>query len=460
MLHHNVIKQKLAAAKEEEEKAKGLLELEKKKKKKQKEKEEKDKLQATAAAAAVESSKDSTSKNASNNLDQAIEKLLKVFYFGRLFDTSMGNTLAHYERAAYLGYDGLMKSEPAPGLMTQKHLDGLAAFAYYLSSRPMNQLLSHKQALDQCVALAKEFLDETKEKKMEVPLPDGTFCDLEAMIDRVTLTGFFSAVPQLQSFGDFSNNNNLQQPSGTPAAAGDDMTGGLLNTNTNTNTNIKIDNATHDTTTMVNSWEESQSVQPALISMPVAQNQSQQGFAPPEHQPQHQHRNAAHMEGGAVQKEMVKMTNGSEKKFQPRQKKTGQKGSRGPNRDHRAAANQSQSHEQAHVNQNVPALTEMDANQHQPASFNANYKKSANKRERSNNNNNLNKKATAGAGPGETGNPKKTSSNKEGDPENKGTTRKNWNRSSGPRQRPNGSNIRKGNGSKRDNPKQPPVSIK
>lgn len=155
--------------------------------------------------------------------EAAVERLLKVFYFGRLFDTSTGNTLAHYERAAYLGYDSLL-GEDGPGpqvAMTQKHLDGLSAFAYYLSSRPMNQLLSHKQALDQCVAIAKDFvvLGTDKGKRgMEVPLSDGTFCDLQAMLDRVSKTGFYNIVPSFQDFGAAAAVVNKHQQE--PAAAG------------------------------------------------------------------------------------------------------------------------------------------------------------------------------------------------------------------------------------------------
>ena len=158
------------------------------------------------------------------DLDAAIEKLLKVFYFGRLFDTSSG-ALAHYERAAYLGYDRLLKEGPMPQ-MTQKHLDDLSAFAFHLSSRPMNQLLSHKQALDHCTALAKEFVGANGKSKF--PLADGTVCDLEAMLERVERTGFYSIVPTLQSFEDFNNppmnhqqqQQQQQQPSDQGAHSG------------------------------------------------------------------------------------------------------------------------------------------------------------------------------------------------------------------------------------------------
>jgi hypothetical protein len=418
--------EKLAAVKEEEEKAKTKLELEKKQ---QKEREEKDKQQAIDIAAAVEESKKNSHEDSSANVDQAIEKLLKVFYFGRLFDTSMGNTLAHYERAAYLGYDGLMTeraNDPAaPGLMTQKHLDGLAAFAYYLSSRPMNQLLSHKQALDQCVALAKQFLDEKKEKRMEVPLPDGTFCDLEAMIDRVTLTGFFSAVPQLQSFGDFSSNTTTnqqqqqQQEGLTPSAL--------------------------EETAIHREEDEEKKKKTTQSALPQAQTN-----------PHHQQA----VVGGVLMKEeevavAVAATtitnNNSEKKYpqrERRERKAGSKGSKGPRTNNHPPA----------VNNNVPALAEMDANQHVPtASVNFHKKSSSNgqaaaaKRERNNNNTNLSNKKTSHNGGEKKGN--LSSNTKEGgDFENKGTTtKKNW------RSSRNGNSIRKGGNSKRGdtpNPKQ------
>ncbi|QDZ22453.1 hypothetical protein HOP50_07g49940 [Chloropicon primus] len=143
----------------------------------------------------------SPGENSSAKVQEAIEKLLKVFYFGRLFDTSTGNNLAHYERAAYLGYDSLLDKEDAAAggmtMMTQKHLDGLSAFAFYLSSRPMNQLLSHKQALEHCVALAKEYAEGGKRDRMEVPLSDGTLCNLEDMLERISKTGFYNIVPVL-----------------------------------------------------------------------------------------------------------------------------------------------------------------------------------------------------------------------------------------------------------------------
>mmetsp|Transcript_9657 Transcript_9657/g.18146 ORF Transcript_9657/g.18146 Transcript_9657/m.18146 type:complete len:496 (-) Transcript_9657:1558-3045(-) len=196
------------AARDKERKGKKEREVREQKEKEKKKK----KLEEQEKAKAVEQEQD---------VDAVIEKLLKVFYFGRLFDTSTGNTLAHYERAAYLGYDALLNDPNfefgSGGLMAQKHLDGLVSFAYYLSSRPMNQLLSHEQALERCKALAKEFLSpqDPKGKGLEVPLSDGSFCDMEAMLKRVSLTGFYSIVPTLQSFDGLGAQQQQQQPGTT-----------------------------------------------------------------------------------------------------------------------------------------------------------------------------------------------------------------------------------------------------
>ena len=165
----------------------------------------------------------SPDENSSAKVQEAIEKLLKVFYFGRLFDTSTGNTLAHYERAAYLGYDSLLGKEDAVGgmsMMTQKHLDGLSAFAYYLSSRPMNQLLSHKQALEHCVALAKEYAEGGKRDKMEVPLSDGTLCNLEDMLERISKTGFYNIVPVLANPSSAEATAAVEGSAAPPPASG------------------------------------------------------------------------------------------------------------------------------------------------------------------------------------------------------------------------------------------------
>ena len=51
-----------------------------------------------------------------------------------------------------------------------------------------------------------------------MPLSDGTFCDLQAMLDRVSKTGFYNIVPSFQDFGAAAAVVNKHQQE--PAAAG------------------------------------------------------------------------------------------------------------------------------------------------------------------------------------------------------------------------------------------------
>ena len=154
-----------------------------------------------------------------------VEKLIRLFYFSQLFDTSRGGNLSHYERMAYLGYDKVLGMEHENSCLTNHHLDALLLFSRALTSRKLGALVSHEEAMAECAKLARLFMTNSTEQvpattifghhASQGAIPENwslTFADVNWMIDRMSKTGFVSAVPQLHSIDAINIHEKPSQP--------------------------------------------------------------------------------------------------------------------------------------------------------------------------------------------------------------------------------------------------------
>lgn len=94
-----------------------------------------------------------------------VSDLLKLLYFAHLFDVrSQGEapslvwTRVH-ERSSCLSYDFVTDDSTSP--LIEADLDALSLFGSMLTSRPPNETLSHRDALQRCIEHAREWLQNS-----------------------------------------------------------------------------------------------------------------------------------------------------------------------------------------------------------------------------------------------------------------------------------------------------------
>lgn len=94
----------------------------------------------------------------------AVSELLKLMYFGRIFDVST-LSMAHdsmltrtHERNCCLSYDYVTDDEAAGDPLKEWDLDLIALMGGFLISRPVHSSMSHKDSLQMCVERAKLWL--------------------------------------------------------------------------------------------------------------------------------------------------------------------------------------------------------------------------------------------------------------------------------------------------------------
>jgi hypothetical protein len=96
------------------------------------------------------------------NQDDLIEDLLRLVYFSSLFDvrsqadfTAMMLTRSH-ERGCCLTYDYV--TDDVVDLLSEKDLNLISVLGSLVSSRPVNEIISHKSALEACIGHAKRWI--------------------------------------------------------------------------------------------------------------------------------------------------------------------------------------------------------------------------------------------------------------------------------------------------------------
>lgn len=111
-----------------------------------------------------------------------VADLLKLLYFAHLFDVrSQGDAPALvwtrvHERSSCLSYDFVTDDTTTP--LIEGDLDALSLFGSMLTSRPPNETLSHRDALNRCIEHAREWLQNSDSV---VQLESQTSCILPQM---------------------------------------------------------------------------------------------------------------------------------------------------------------------------------------------------------------------------------------------------------------------------------------
>mmetsp|Transcript_9839 Transcript_9839/g.22874 ORF Transcript_9839/g.22874 Transcript_9839/m.22874 type:complete len:272 (+) Transcript_9839:2-817(+) len=187
---------------------------------------------------------------------------------------------------------------------------------------------------------------------MEVPLSDGTMCDLEAMMERISLTGFYSIVPTLQSFEDF---NSL---SAMPVAT---------ETTTTTTTTNAAATKDQDVAPAVDLGRDQFAVQDAVRAKEVPKAHPAAAAAATEQQQQPPQRTSWEepllaQNVAAPKDAFAGGSKEAEKEKRPHQRQKRQAKARG-GKQHRQQQHQQQG-QAGHGAPVPPALTEMDSNQH------------------------------------------------------------------------------------------------
>lgn len=117
------------------------------------------------AQKALSAAETSAAQRADSATTAAIEQLMRVMYLGRLFDRVVccDPTSTAEERETALGYmllgDAKGGAGAAVAVRTQGDLDEMARVSRLLTSRPQGIALSHEDAVQRCVALAKALVE-------------------------------------------------------------------------------------------------------------------------------------------------------------------------------------------------------------------------------------------------------------------------------------------------------------
>ncbi|ERN01367.1 uncharacterized protein LOC18429449 [Amborella trichopoda] len=151
-------------------------------------------------------------KGLNHDLDEVIEDLLKLLYFGSLFDVKSQNEFTSimltrvHERSSCLTYDYV--TDDATDLLVERDLDFLSVCGSLMTARPPNSTLSHKEALRICVDRAKLWLHKSDE-----PLYSDvgvTYAGLRERLNKILSSEYFTTTPEMKA---------LSQQSAVEAAA-------------------------------------------------------------------------------------------------------------------------------------------------------------------------------------------------------------------------------------------------
>ncbi|KAF6174507.1 hypothetical protein GIB67_004701 [Kingdonia uniflora] len=135
------------------------------------------------------------------DLDEAVEDLVKLVYFGCLFDVKprndYGNTMLMriHERGCCLTYDYV--TDDATVFLGEKDLDLISVLGGLVTSRPGNSANSHKNALQSCFQHAKLWLANSDQ-----PVESGadiTYAGLRERLNKILASEYFTTTPELKA---------------------------------------------------------------------------------------------------------------------------------------------------------------------------------------------------------------------------------------------------------------------
>ncbi|KAG5522367.1 hypothetical protein RHGRI_034523 [Rhododendron griersonianum] len=136
--------------------------------------------------------------------EQDIEDLVKLLYFGSMFDVKGQNDFTStmltrtHERGCCLTYDYVTDDESSFGdLLSEKDLDSISALSGLVVSRPVDSSLSHKEALRRCVSNATQWL-----LRSDHPIdsdPNITYAGLRAKLNKIMASDYVTTTPEMKA---------------------------------------------------------------------------------------------------------------------------------------------------------------------------------------------------------------------------------------------------------------------
>ncbi|KAI3977983.1 hypothetical protein MKX01_032360 [Papaver californicum] len=142
-----------------------------------------------------------TQKPNPNNEEPVIEDLLKLIYFGSLFDvkpqsdfTSTMLTRTH-ERGCCLTYDYV--TDDATDLLDERDLDLISDLGDLIISRPTHSGVSHKKALSNCFQHAKLWRMNSEEPIQ--PGTDVTYATLRERLNKIMASDYYTTTPEMKA---------------------------------------------------------------------------------------------------------------------------------------------------------------------------------------------------------------------------------------------------------------------
>ncbi|XP_042482469.1 uncharacterized protein LOC122062866 [Macadamia integrifolia] len=133
--------------------------------------------------------------------DADIEDLLKLLYFGCLFDVKLQSDFTStmltrtHERGCCLTYDYV--TDEATDLLGERDLDLISMLGSLVISRPLHSGLSHKNALRSCVEHAKRWLANS-----DHPIEQGapiTYAALRERLNKILASDYFTTTPEMKA---------------------------------------------------------------------------------------------------------------------------------------------------------------------------------------------------------------------------------------------------------------------
>ncbi|XP_052172878.1 uncharacterized protein LOC127788527 isoform X2 [Diospyros lotus] len=130
-----------------------------------------------------------------------VEDLLNLLYFGSMFDVKGQNDFTStmltrtHERGCCLTYDYV--TDDATDLLGERDLDLIAMLGGLLISRPVDSSLSHKNALQQCLEHANQWLANSDQPVDSDP--SVTYAGLRAKLNKIMASDYFTTTPEMKA---------------------------------------------------------------------------------------------------------------------------------------------------------------------------------------------------------------------------------------------------------------------
>ncbi|KAE8720740.1 thioredoxin H7-like [Hibiscus syriacus] len=132
---------------------------------------------------------------------RGVEDLLKLLYFGSLFDVKSQNDFTStmltrtHERGCCLTYDYV--TDDASDLLSEKDLDSISMLSGLLTSRSVDSSLSHQNALNRCIHHAKLWL--SRSDQLIDPTLAVSYVELRCRLKKIMDLEYFTTMPEMKA---------------------------------------------------------------------------------------------------------------------------------------------------------------------------------------------------------------------------------------------------------------------